>query len=74
MYATLDRPDVKQYREFYATPETIAALPKGDPIPSGTVLTTVQYNARLDARGRRPNETRSDSLRRAATGCSRAFR
>jgi Cytochrome P460 len=51
LYGTVDRPDIKQYREFYATPETVAALRKGDPIPSGTVLTMVQYKAELDAQG-----------------------
>jgi len=51
MYTTLDRPDIKQYREFYATAETIAALRMGDPIPSGTVLTMAQYKAQIDAQG-----------------------
>ena len=51
LYGTVDRADVKQYREFYATPEAVAALRKGDPLPSGTVLTMVQYNAELDAQG-----------------------
>src|SRR5207245_1747065 len=51
MYTTLDRADIKQYREFYANPMTIAALRKGDPIPTGTVLTMVQYKVQLDAQG-----------------------
>jgi hypothetical protein len=51
LYTTVDRPDNKQYRELYATPEAIAAVKTGQPIPSGTVLTLVQYKAKLDASG-----------------------
>jgi hypothetical protein len=51
LYTTVDRPDNKQYRELYSTPEAIAALKAGQPIPSGTVLTLVQYKAVLDAAG-----------------------
>ena len=51
LYTTVDRPDNKQYRELYATPEAIAAVKAGQPIPSGTVLTLVQYKAKLDAAG-----------------------
>ena len=50
LYTTVDRPDNKQYRELYSTPEAIEALKAGKPIPSGTVLTLVQYKA-LDAAG-----------------------
>src|SRR5712672_4017574 len=42
LYTTVDRPDNKQYRELFSTPEAIAALKAGQPIPSGTVLTLVQ--------------------------------
>ncbi len=51
LYATVDRYDVKQYRELYATPAAVEAVRKGQPIPSGTVLTLVQYRAQLDAQG-----------------------
>jgi hypothetical protein len=51
LYTTVDRPDNKQYRELFSTPEAIAALKAGKPIPSGTVLTLVQYKAVLDAAG-----------------------
>ena len=51
LYTTVDRADNKQYRELYSTPEAIAALKAGKPIPSGTVLTLVQYKAQLDASG-----------------------
>lgn len=51
LYTTVDRPDNKQYRELYSTPEAIEAVKTGKPIPSGTVLTLVQYKAVLDAAG-----------------------
>ncbi len=51
LYTTVDRADNKQYRELYSTPEAITALKTGKAIPSGTVLTLVQYKAKLDAAG-----------------------
>lgn len=52
LYTTVDRPDNKQYRELYVSPPAaLAAARKGEPLPSGTVLTLVQYAAKLDANG-----------------------
>jgi plastocyanin len=51
LYQTLDRPDNKQYRELYATPAAIEAVRKGQPIPSGTVLTLVQWSVQQDDKG-----------------------
>lgn len=52
LYTTVDRADNKQYRELYVSPpEAIAAAKKGEPLPSGTVLTLVQYAAKLGADG-----------------------
>jgi hypothetical protein len=51
MYYSFDRPDVKQYRETFVTPAAIDALKKDQPVPSGTVITTVLYKAQLDADG-----------------------
>jgi hypothetical protein len=51
LYTTVDRPDNKQYRELFSTPEAIAAVKAGKPMPSGTVLTLVQYRAKLNAAG-----------------------
>ena len=51
LYTTVDRADNKQYRELYASPAAVEAAKKGDPLPSGTVLTLVQYAAKLDAQG-----------------------
>jgi cytochrome P460 len=52
LYTTVDRPDNKQFRELYVTPPAaLDAAKKGEPLPSGTVLTLVQYAAQLDAQG-----------------------
>lgn len=51
-YATLDRWDNKQYREFWTTPDVIAAAKAGRPIPEGAVITLAAYAAKLDAEGR----------------------
>jgi hypothetical protein len=52
LYTTVDRADNKQYRELYVSPRAaVEAAKKGEPLPSGTVLTLVQYAAKLDAQG-----------------------
>jgi hypothetical protein len=52
LYTTVDRADNKQYRELFVSPaEAIEAAKKGEPLPSGTILTLVQYAAQLDAQG-----------------------
>ena len=51
LYSVLDRHDTKQYRELYSTPEAVKAVREGRPIPHGTVLTLVQYNAKKDEKG-----------------------
>lgn len=52
MYATVDRPDTKQYREFYTSADAVKAARAGQPIPDGTVITLAAYAARLDADGK----------------------
>jgi plastocyanin len=51
LYQTLDRHDVKQYRELYTQPEVVEAVRKGQPIPSGAVLTLVQWSVQQDEKG-----------------------
>jgi plastocyanin len=51
MYATVDRPDTKQYREFYTTPDVIAAAKAGQPIPDGAIVVLAAYAAQQDASG-----------------------
>jgi Cytochrome P460 len=51
MFTNLDRPDIKQYREVFTSQAAIDAAKKGQPLPDGTVITLVQYRAKLDAQG-----------------------
>src|SRR6188472_3267106 len=52
LYTTVDRADNKQYRELYvSTAAAVDAAKKGEPLPHGTVLTLVQYAAKLDPQG-----------------------
>jgi hypothetical protein len=51
LYTTVDRPDNKQHRELYGPAAALDAAKKGEPLPSGTVLTMVQYAAKLDPQG-----------------------
>jgi hypothetical protein len=51
LYTTVDRADNKQYREIYASQAAIDAAKKGQPLPDGTVITLVQYKAKLGADG-----------------------
>ena len=51
VYVTLDRPENKQVREYYTSQAAIDAASKGAPLPTGTVITVVQYAAQLDAQG-----------------------
>jgi plastocyanin len=50
-YGTVDRPDIKQYREFYTQAEVVEAVRKGKPVPSGAVITMVQWSVETDAQG-----------------------
>ncbi len=51
MYATVDRPDTKQYREFYTSADVVKAAREGKPLPDGTLLTLAAYAAKVDANG-----------------------
>jgi hypothetical protein len=51
LFTIVDRADNKQYRELYAPQAAIDAVKVGKPIPSGTVLTMVNYKAKLGADG-----------------------
>jgi plastocyanin len=52
LYTTVDRYDIKQYRELYAsTQAAVDAMKAGRPLPDGTVLTLIQYKAQVDAAG-----------------------
>src|SRR5262245_62987977 len=52
LYNVVDRYDIKQYRELYASSkEAVDAAKAGKPLPDGTVLALVQYKAQVDAQG-----------------------
>jgi len=51
LYTTVDRADNKQFRELFTSAAAVEAAKKGEPMPSGTVITLVQYAAKLDAQG-----------------------
>ena len=51
LFTTVDRPDNKQFREFYTSAAALDAAKKGEPLPDGTVITMLQYAAKLDAQG-----------------------
>src|SRR5262249_51795044 len=52
LYTTVDRYDIKQHRELYAsTQAAVDAMKAGKPLPDGTILTLVQYKAQVDAAG-----------------------
>ena len=51
LFTTVDRPDNKQFREVYSSAAALEAAKKGDPLPDGTVITMLQYAAKLDGQG-----------------------
>src|SRR3954467_2780792 len=51
LFTTVDRADNKQYREVFTSQAALDAAKKGQPLPDGTVITLVQYKAKLDAQG-----------------------
>ena len=52
LYNTVDRYDIKQYRELYASSrEAVEAAKAGRPLPPGTVLVLAQHRAQVDAQG-----------------------
>jgi len=51
LYTTVDRPDNKQFRELYITQFALAELNAGRPLPSGTVITMVNWKAKVNEAG-----------------------
>jgi plastocyanin len=52
LYTTVDRYDIKQHRELYASSQAaVDAMKAGQPLPDRTVLTLIQYKAQVDAAG-----------------------
>ncbi len=51
LYTTVDRPDNKQYREVFTSAAALNAAKNSQPLPNGTIVTLVQYAAKLGADG-----------------------
>ena len=51
LYGNIDRADVKQYREYYASAATMKVASAGQPIPDGTVITMAIYSVKPDQSG-----------------------
>ncbi len=51
LYQTLNRHDIKQHRELFASKQVVDAVRNGRPVPDGAVLTLVQYGVATDAKG-----------------------
>ena len=51
LYTTVDRADVKQVRELFITRFASEEVKAGRPFPSGTIITMVNYKAKLGADG-----------------------
>jgi hypothetical protein len=51
LYTTVDRADNKQYREIFTSAAALDAAKSGQPLPNGTIVTLVQYAAKLGADG-----------------------
>lgn len=51
LYTTVDRADNKPYRELCAPKAAIDGVKAGQPVTSGTVITMVNFKAKLDAAG-----------------------
>jgi len=68
LYTAVDNPNTKQYRELYAPKAALDAVKAGQPIPSGTVLTMVNYKAKLGADGTPEKDANSRFIREDLAG------
>jgi len=51
LYSTLNRHDIKQFRELYASKAVVDSVRAGKGVPDGAVLTLVQNAAKVDEKG-----------------------
>ena len=51
VYMIIDRPNNKQLTEYYVSQAAIDAAKKGEPLPSGTIITAVGFRAKVDEQG-----------------------
>ncbi len=64
-YMSIDRAGGKAISEYYASREAIEAAKKGLPLPSGTVITAVNFAAELDAQGNPVKDANSRFIKTA---------
>ena len=67
LYTTVDRPDNKQFRELYTSKDAVDAVKAGRDIPSGTVITMVNYKAKLNAAGEPEKDANGRFIRTGET-------
>lgn len=70
LYATVDRPDVKQVRDLFAPAEAIEAIRSGRPMADGTVLTLLLYAAKTDRVGNPSPDARGRLIKNGFLGYS----
>ena len=68
LYATLDRADIKQFRELWGPAAALDAAKAGRPLPDGTVLTLVQYAALPTAAGEPQKDANGRFIKGAKVG------
>lgn len=68
LYWTQDRPQGNQVRDYYTSREAVEAAKKGAPLPSGTVITVVQYGAKFDAEGKPVKDSNGRFIKDALRG------
>jgi hypothetical protein len=62
LYLALDRPDIKEVRDLYASPNAINVQP-GQPLPSGATLVMVHFKAQLSGNGELLKDTNGRLVR-----------
>ena len=68
IYTTVNRADIKQFRELYTSAETVRSVREGKGIPSGTVLTLVQYAAKTDDKGAPLRDAKGNFMKGSIVG------
>ena len=68
LYDVLDRPDVKQQRYLFTQDSVIESVRKGKGIPSGAVLTLVQWSVHQDAGGNPLKDSDGRFIKNQVTG------
>lgn len=65
LYNSIDRDDRKEIHQQYTSRAAIQAAEAGEPLPDGTVITSVAYAAQLDTKGNPIRDARGNMRARA---------